>query len=142
MLLLDSSVWIDITRGVETAATRFLMARDEQEELATTGVIFQEVLQGATDDRSYDALRDALYGTLVLEPRELSTYEIAAQLYRQARREGLTIRSANDCLIAALALEHGALLVHNDRDFLALARVEPALLVYPPAASSSLTISE
>ena len=28
-------------------------------------------------------------------------------------------------------LEHGALLVHNDHDFIALAQVEPALLVYP-----------
>ena len=35
------------------------------------------------------------------------------------------------CLIAAVALEHGALLVHNDRDFNVLAQVEPALLVYP-----------
>lgn len=131
MLLVDSSVWINGSRGIVTAATRFVESRDEHEELATTGVIFQEVLQGAKDERSYHSLRDALYGTLVLEPRELSTYEVAAQLYRQARRAGLTIRRPNDCLIAAIALEHGALLVHNDHDFLALAQVEPALLVYP-----------
>ena len=131
MLLVDSSVWIDTGRGGATPGTRYLEGRDEHEELATCGVIVQEVLQGALTERSHNALRDALYGMLVLEPRELSTYEIAAQLYRRARREGLTIRSSNDCLIAALALEHGALLVHNDRDFLALAQVEPALLIYP-----------
>lgn len=134
MLLVDSSVWIDIGRGVATEATKFLGTRDETEELATTGIIFQEVLQGAQDQRLYDKLRQALYGLLVLEPRELSTYEIAAQLYRQVRAAGLTIRSANDCLIAAIALEHGALLVHNDRDFLALSQVEPSLLVYPGRA--------
>jgi predicted nucleic acid-binding protein len=71
---------------------------------------------------------------LILEPRELSTHEIAADLFRRARSSGLTIRSANDCLIAALALEHGALLVHNDRDFLALAQVEPSLLIFPGRA--------
>ena len=131
MLFLDTSVIIDMSRGVVTPATEFVDSRDEHEELATTGIIFQEVLQGARSERGYHALRDALYGMLVLEPRELSTYEIAAQLYRHARQAGFTIRSPNDCLIAAIALEHGALLVHNDRDFVALAQVEPALLIYP-----------
>lgn len=131
MLLVDSSVWINAFRGTPTDATRFVESRDDQEELATTGVIVQEVLQGATSERVYEKLRETLYGVLVLEPRELSTYEVAALLYRRARAAGYTIRSSNDCLIAAIALEHGALLVHNDADFLTLAQVEPALLVYP-----------
>jgi predicted nucleic acid-binding protein len=131
MLLIDSSVWIDIGRAVSSDATRFVDARDEQDELATTGVIVQEVLQGTRTDGHYEAFRERFWGMLILEPREISSYEIAAQLYRRARARGVTIRKPNDCLIAAIALEHGALLVHNDRDFLALAQVEPALLVYP-----------
>ncbi|HSV34962.1 MAG TPA: PIN domain nuclease [Ramlibacter sp.] len=131
MLLLDSTVWIDASKGVATDATRFVDLRDDHEEIATTGIIFQEVLQGIRKERDYDRMREILWATLILEPRELSTYEIAAQLYRSARQKGLTIRKPNDCLIAAIALEHGALLVHNDRDFLALAQVEPALLIYP-----------
>jgi len=134
MLLVDSSVWIDLARGVATDATRFLDGRDDADELATTGVIVQEVLQGATTDALFERLRDRFWGMLILEPRELSTYEVAAQLYRSARRKGLTIRKPNDCLIAALALEHGALLVHNDRDFLALAHVAPSLPIYPGRA--------
>lgn len=130
MLLVDSSVWIDVTRSVDTDATRFLAMR-EDEELAVTGVIFQEVLQGVNDDDVHDRLRDMLLALLLLEPRELSTYEIATQLYRRARNAGLTVRQPTACLIAALALEHGALLVHNDRDFLTLAQVEPSLLIYP-----------
>lgn len=131
MLLLDSSVWIDIHRARATAATRYVETRDESEEIATTGIIFQEVLQGVRDPDEYEYVRRLLWSTLILEPRELSTYEVAAQLYLKARSQGLTIRKPNDCLIAALALEHGALLVHNDRDFLALAQIEPALMVYP-----------
>jgi predicted nucleic acid-binding protein len=129
MLLIDSSVWIDSHRGRATAATRFVDTRDDDEEIATTGVIFQEVLQGIRNPSEYDYFRNLLWSALILEPRELSTYEVAAQLLLRAK--GLTIRSPNNCLIAALALEHGALLIHNDRDFLALAQVEPALLVYP-----------
>jgi predicted nucleic acid-binding protein len=131
MLLLDSSVWIDAQRGRSTAATQFVEARDEHEEIATTGIIFQEVLQGIRLQADYERMRRVLWSALVLEPRELSTYEVAAQLYRAARDAGFTIRRANDCLIAAVALEHGALLVHNDRDFVHLAQVEPSLLIYP-----------
>lgn len=131
MLLLDSSVWIDIHRARATSATRYVEAREDSEEIATTGLIFQEVLQGIREDAAYESMRQVLWATLILEPRELSTYEIAAQLYRAARAAGFTLRKPNDCLIAALALEHGALLVHNDRDFVALAQVEPALMIYP-----------
>lgn len=131
MLLVDSSVWIDRSRGAETDATRYVDLREDLEEIALTGVIYQEVLQGARSDRGYEVLREMLSAMLLLEPREWSTYEVAAILYRRARQAGFTIRKPNDCLIAAVALEHGALLVHNDRDFNALAQVEPALLVYP-----------
>ena len=131
MLLLDSSVWIDIHRAHATAATRYVESREETEEIATTGIIFQEVLQGIRLEADYEHMRQVLWSTLILHPRELSTYEIAAQLHRTARAAGLTIRKPNDCLIAALALEHGALLVHNDRDFFALAQIEPALVIFP-----------
>lgn len=131
MLLVDSSVWIDRSLRVETDATRFVDERDGQEEIAITGAIYQEVLQGARSQRGFDALKDMLSYMLLLEPRELSTYEIAADLYRRARKAGFTVRSPNDCLVAAVALETGALLVHNDRDFVALAQVEPALVIFP-----------
>ena len=131
MLLLDSSVWIDMHRARSTAATRYVDAREEHEEIATTGLIFQQVLQGLRHAGEYDHMRRVLWSTLILEPRELSTYEVAAQLRRAACAAGLAIRNPGDCLIAAIALEHGALLVHNDRDFLALAQVEPALMVFP-----------
>jgi predicted nucleic acid-binding protein len=131
MLLVDSSVWIDRSLGVETDGTRFVDERDGHEDIAVMGVIYQEVLQGASSERGFDALRTMMSAMLLLEPRELSTYEIAADLYRRAHKAGFTVRSPNDCLIAAVALENGALLVHNDRDFLSLAQVEPALMIYP-----------
>lgn len=131
MLLLDSSVWIDIHRARATAATRYVESREEGEEIATTGIIFQEVLQGIRDDAEYDYMRHVLWSSLILQPRDLSTYEVAAQLHRAASAAGFTVRKPNDCLIAALALENGALLVHNDQDFFALAQVEPSLLIFP-----------
>jgi predicted nucleic acid-binding protein len=131
MLLVDSSVWMDITRAIATDATRFLEANDEHDELATTGVIVQEVLQGTSSDKLFKELSERFWGMLILEPRELATFEIAARLFRAAHERGLKVRRPHSCLIAALALEHGAILVHNDTDFIALAQVEPALLVFP-----------
>lgn len=130
MLLVDSSVWIDVIRGAVTQGASFIEQRDD-EEIAMAGVVFQEVLQGVNDDLKYERLRDMFMAMLLVEPREFSTYEIAAQLFRRARVAGFTIRKPADCLIAALALEHGALLVHNDRDFLFLSQVEPALMIFP-----------
>lgn len=44
---------------------------------------------------------------------------------------GQNTRSSNDCLIAQTALEHGLALVHNDRDFNAIASVVEELRLYP-----------
>ena len=78
-----------------------------------------------------DLLSAALDGCEELMQLPRVDVEDAAAIYRLCRRAGRTVRSPNDCLIAAIALEHGALLVHNDRDFVALAQVEPALVIFP-----------
>lgn len=135
MLLVDSSVWIDWLRGADTEAVRFVQARETGEELALTQMIYLEVLQGVGSQRQYDATRRVLGSQVMLQPLEvLETFEAAARLYRRSRQLGLTIRKSTDCLIAAMALEQDALLVHNDRDFLALARAQPQLRVYPAAS--------
>ena len=52
-----------------------------------------------------------------------AVFDQAADLYRAARRAGLTVRSGVDCLIAACALRHGLEVLHHDRDYDTLARV-------------------
>ena len=132
MLLVDSSVWIDWLRGADTDAVRFVMAREPQEEIALTQMVYLEVLQGVSSQRQFSATQKILGAqTLLLPQDDRQTFESAALLYRRARGMGLTIRKSTDCLIAALALENGALLVHNDRDFIALGRAVPQLQIYP-----------
>ncbi|WP_408582440.1 PIN domain-containing protein [Georgenia subflava] len=62
---------------------------------------------------------------LDVEPH--TDFEVAADLDRAVRRTGHTVRSAMDCLIAAVALRHGAVLVRRDRDLRRLASVAPEL---------------
>jgi predicted nucleic acid-binding protein len=60
-------------------------------------------------------------------PRDpIESYREAALIYFR-RRAGITIRSSVDCLIARVAIEHDLLLLHDDRDFEAMARVVPEL---------------
>ncbi len=135
MLLLDASVWIDLLRGNDNGSVRYAMLREPFEDLALTPMTYLEVLQGARSDKEFSQMASLLQAYMLLEPSHgLGTHEAAARMYMTARRRGITIRTAVDCLIAAVAIEHGAVLVHNDRDFLALQGVDDRLQLYPPAS--------
>ncbi|MGB5728118.1 MAG: PIN domain-containing protein [Thiogranum sp.] len=55
----------------------------------------------------------------------------AADIYRKLRKQGITVRNTNDCIIAATALEHHCRLLHNDRYFAPIARHYPLKVVNP-----------
>jgi predicted nucleic acid-binding protein len=59
----------------------------------------------------------------------LKSFLAAAQIYREGRRHGFTIRSVVDCLIAAVAIEHGATIWHKDRDYDMIARYTPLRVI-------------
>jgi hypothetical protein len=61
---------------------------------------------------------------MILAPRDpLATHVAAARIYYDCRRRGLTVRSTLDCVIAQIAIEHGVPLLHDDRDYDAIAHV-------------------
>ena len=45
----------------------------------------------------------------------------AAANFRSLRRRGITIRKTNDMIIGTFCLEHGHVLLQQDRDFLPMA---------------------
>lgn len=83
-----------------------------------------ELLQGARDEREWSVLADYLDGQDYLEAGA-DTWRNAARIHFDLRRCGHTVRSPIDCCIAELAREHDALLVHRDRDFVAVAEIRP-----------------
>ncbi|MGH9361340.1 MAG: type II toxin-antitoxin system VapC family toxin [Thermoanaerobaculia bacterium] len=96
------------------------------DEVATCLPIVQEVLQGFRDERAYRVARESMLALPIVEsPLRQEVFLEAAELYRVARRAGLTVRSSVDCLIATCALRHSLTVLHRDRDFDALARVSP-----------------
>lgn len=123
MILVDTSVWTAVFARVDALDLEALVPFDA---VVTCPPVIQEVLQGFRDERAYRIARDAMFSLPCVDnpmPRDLAVE--AAQLYRAARRGGLTVRSSVDCLIAASAVRHNLELLHRDRDFAALARVSP-----------------
>jgi hypothetical protein len=119
VILVDTSVWIEFFAG------RTLLPEVEAKVLdfVTCPPVVQEVLQGFSDRSSYAMFEDRFLAFPCLsESVPLDLYVKAAAIYREGRSRGYTIRSANDCLIAAIAIEHGVPVWHRDRDFTAIAR--------------------
>lgn len=121
LTLVDTSVWIEFFRRDRPLDLEALVPF---EEVVTCLPVLQEVLQGFDTERAYRAAREAMLNLPLVESRvELSLVEEAVGLYRSARRQGVTVRSSVDCLIAACALRHDLEILHRDRDFAGLARV-------------------
>lgn len=117
MILVDTSVWIDLFRGKDSPEVRTLEeALAAGEDFCICGVILTEVLQGIRDDADYRKTLSRFEALLFL-PMNRHTFIKGAKLYRKLRRQGITIRNTVDCMIAAVAMEHDLPLLHKDRDF-------------------------
>ncbi|MFM2118907.1 MAG: hypothetical protein RL722_375 [Pseudomonadota bacterium] len=128
-MLVDTTVWIDLLRGRATPTVARLRALLASGEAQIAPVIVQELLQGASDERSLDTLTRRFTVLPMLEPRaDGATHAEAGRLYARCRWAGLTIRSPHDCLIAQTAIEQGVGLLHDDRDFEFIAGIEPLLV--------------
>ncbi|MGH8547113.1 MAG: type II toxin-antitoxin system VapC family toxin [Methylococcales bacterium] len=134
MVLVDTSVWLNLFRKRDTPSTRYFQRLlEHQIPYGITGVILQEILQGARSQADYMQLHEYLTTQRFYHPKEVvDSYAKAAALYRECRGQGFTIRSSVDCLIAQIAIEHRLVLLHDDRDFLQLAKVSAQLTLVEP----------
>jgi len=123
LILVDTSVWIEVFRARRPLDLEALL---DFEEVVTCLPVIQEVLQGFRDERAYRRARQAMLSLpLVESPLEAEVFSEAVELYRGARRGGLTVRSSVDCLVAACAIRHDLEVLHRDRDYAALAELSP-----------------
>jgi predicted nucleic acid-binding protein len=122
VLLVDTSVWIEVFRR-PSRVTLDEIAPD-RDRIVTCLPVVQEVLQGFDDERAFEIARTAMYALPCVEsPLESAVIDRAVDIYRRARRAGVTVRSSIDCLVAACALRHHLTVVHCDRDYARLATV-------------------
>lgn len=131
-LLVDTSVWSLALRRdappdvLEVAALR--RALEGRDVVMTTGLILQEILQGAVPDAARAAIVDRFTALQILAPTR-EDHVAAAEVRNACRRAGAQLGTV-DALIAALCIGHQLTLLTTDRDFHHAAR-HTELLVWP-----------
>ena len=124
MILVDTSAWIEYFRATGSTAAievRRLLS-DGAAEIAMCEPIAMEILCGATNE-THTTLEQLVNGLPSLHVDNAVDFRTAADIYRAGRRAGKTVRSINDCLIAAVAIRHGVRIVHCDADFDVIAQI-------------------
>jgi predicted nucleic acid-binding protein len=124
MILADTSVLVASVRDRTGARAQELLEFAGDREIVVARFTEMELLAGAKDEGDWRRLSDYLAKIRLIDP-SIATWGEAARIYFDLRRQGITIRSLVDCCIAQIAMDESTTLVHNDRDFDAIARIRP-----------------
>jgi hypothetical protein len=123
-LFVDTSVWsLAFRRDVPAVAVErgeLVRAIEAGEELVTTGLVLQELLQGFSGPRNRIQILDR-FAALPLLVLDRQDHVHAAELRNQCRRGGIQIGTI-DALLAQLCLRHDLMMLTADRDFGEIAR--------------------
>lgn len=124
MHLVDTSVWVHALRPSGHPRVRALLRPlILNGEVAVTEWVLLELMTGLrTTERKESLLQ--WFAPVVRLSFELSWWEHAWDLAGRLRQEGITPTAA-DCLIATVAINHQAVLIHCDADFESMKPVVP-----------------
>jgi predicted nucleic acid-binding protein len=130
-VIIDSSAWVDFfnDRGTPVAAAVRRAIADRSTRLMTMDIIRLEILAGFDRQPVRRKINSLLAGCEDIQQLPRADVDDAVQLFQTCRRRGETLRSPNDCLIAAIAIRAGVPVLHADRDFAVLARHTPLRVV-------------
>ena len=123
LIIIDTSVWIHFLRGSGVQFQERLVPLIMADRLATISVIIMEILIGAKSQKEYDKLSKDL--------ASVRCFDVSAKVWQRACKLGYTLRHKGinapltDTLIAAVAQEYNALLLHDDRHYEMIAAITP-----------------
>jgi hypothetical protein len=117
VILVDSSVWIDYFKGVQTPQADRLDDLLGVELLSTGDVVLTEVLQGFDSERDFNEALRLLTSVPAVDIGGRDIAVQAARNFRRLRARGVTVRKTIDTLIATRCIQSGYSLLYSDRDF-------------------------
>jgi predicted nucleic acid-binding protein len=117
VILVDSSVWIDYFRGLQTSQTDRLDGLLGNQPIATGDLVLAEVLQGFGSARDFNQGKKLLTSLPIIELVGENIAIQAAKNFRTLRSLGITVRKTIDTLIATSCIEKGLVLLYSDKDF-------------------------
>ena len=130
-ILVDTSVWSLALRRDNPpdsrAVLRLKAALQDGENVFTTGLILQELLQGFSGPRARRRIIED-FAPLPLIIPERRDHIDAADLKVKLRQKGIQAGTI-DVLLAQLCLRHGLSLLSTDRDFVHISKHVPLTLM-------------
>jgi predicted nucleic acid-binding protein len=122
VIVVDSSVWIDFLNGRNAPYVRRLQSSFGTEEIVVGDLMLCEVLQGLPSEQEAREVEALLRRFEVVEMVGDTIAVAAARNFRHMRQRGITIRKTIDLLIGTWCIENRTALLHNDSDFIPMAR--------------------
>lgn len=117
MIVVDSSVWIDNLRGMDTPQVQRLHAIRISDRVIVGDLVLLEILQGVRDDQQAATLEEDFREYRITPMLDAEIAVKAAGYFRHLRSLGITVRKTPDLIIATFCIEGGHQLLHRDRDF-------------------------
>lgn len=118
-LFVDTSVWSLAFRRDAPARTaevvELLRALDAGDQIVSTGLILQELLQGFSGPKARQEIIDRFAALPLLSPDRRDHIE-AAELRNKCRRSGIQVGTI-DALFAQLCIRHDLMMLACDHDF-------------------------
>jgi predicted nucleic acid-binding protein len=132
MILVDTSVMINFFKGKNNdKVSKLIYLVNNKIPFGICNTVYLELLQGTKTEKEFNLLKEYLSTQVFYELKNgLASYEAAASNYRLCRKNGITIRSTIDLLIAQITIENDLLLLHDDNDFTALSKFIKGLKEY------------
>ncbi|MCO5116863.1 MAG: PIN domain-containing protein [Burkholderiaceae bacterium] len=123
-LLVDTSVWsLALRRDAEQGEPQVAVLRAAllgAQQVFTTGLVLQELLQGFSGPKARDALIERFAALALLQP-DRGDHIDAADLRNRCRRKGVQVGTI-DALLIQLCRRYELTLLTTDRDFEAARR--------------------
>ncbi len=132
MILVDTSVLIGYFKGTNAPPyDTFESIIENNIPFGISNIIYQEVLQGSKTEKEFNQLKEYLQTIPFYDVKKArQSYEESAFNYFTCRKAGLTIRSSINLIIVQIAIENNLYLLHNDHDFVHIAKVVKELKLF------------
>jgi predicted nucleic acid-binding protein len=104
VILVDTSVWIRWDRDKDLPEAQELNRLIDEDEVATTGLVIAEVLQGTRSDAHFQRMKLDMEGLHYFEADQ-EAWQRAAEMSFKLRRVGRAT-PLSDLIVAAVALEN------------------------------------
>jgi len=116
MVIVDSSVWIDLLRKRETSETIAFERLAAEEEIGLGDLILYEVLQGVTPANRIEKVKSYMlnFDVFTMGGRDLALEAVHNAHVMRAR--GIQVAMV-DCLIATFCIVSGSRLLSSDHHF-------------------------